>query len=254
MHRAAKACWFPALPRRRGRPWLARRAAAAVVLTVTGWAGAACTAGMPGPGAAGHGIPPVTVLMHGADNGNGDIFIAPMGAGGYASGPEILTTAGKVVWFHAVPAGEFATDFRTQTYQGRPVLTWFQGSGLSGTDYIYNDRYQRIAEVSAGNGYLTDFHEFLITPWNTALILADAFGTANLTSIGGPADQKVFDGIVQEIDIRTGKVLFQWNSAGHVPYRDSHKPLPPSAAIPWDWFHINAVHLDTDGNLLINSR
>jgi hypothetical protein len=28
--------------------------------------------------------------------------------------------------------------------------------------------------------------------------------------------------------------------------------LPRAAA--WDWFHINAVHLDTDGNLLINSR
>jgi hypothetical protein len=193
------------------------------------------------------------VLKQGADNGNGDIFIAPMG-GGYASGPEIITNTGKVVWFHAVPAGETATDFRTQTYQGSPVLTWFQGRGLSGTDYIYNDRYQRIAEVRAGNGYFTDFHEFLITPWNTALILADTIGTANLTAIGGPADQKVFDGIVQEIDIRTGQVLFQWNSADHVPYRDSHQPLPGSAADPWDWFHINAVHLDTDGNLLIDSR
>jgi hypothetical protein len=82
------------------------------------------------------------VLTQGATNGNGDIFIAPMGGGGYASGPEILTTAGRVVWFHAVSAGDFATDFRTQTYRGRPVLTWFQGRGLSGTDYIYNDRYQ----------------------------------------------------------------------------------------------------------------
>ncbi len=49
-------------------------------------------------------------------------------------------------------------------------------------------------------------------------------------------------------------MLFQWNSADHVPYRDSHNPRPASAATPWDWFHINAVHLDTDGNLLINSR
>ncbi len=24
--------------------------------------------------------------------------------------------------------------------------------------------------------------------------------------------------------------------------------------MPWDWFHINAVHLDTDGNLLIDAR
>ena len=231
-----------------------RRIAAVAVLAVTAWAGAGCSAGMPGPVLGGHGTPRVTVLQRGADNGNGDIFIAVQGGGGYASGPEILTTTGRVIWFHAVPAGELATDFRTQTYQGRPVLTWFQGRGLSGTDYIYNDRYQQIAAVRAGNGYLTDFHEFLITPWNTALILADTIGTANLTSIGGPPDQKVFDGVVQEIDIKTGQVLFQWNSAGHVPYRDSHEPLPGSAAMPWDWFHINAVHLDTDGNLLINSR
>jgi outer membrane protein assembly factor BamB len=221
---------------------------------VTALATTGCAAATSGPGASGHGPAPVTVLTQAAGNGNGDIFIAPQGGGGYPSGPEILTDTGTVIWFHALPAGETATDFRTQTYQGRPVLTWFQGSGLSGTDYIYNDRYRQIAEVRAGNGYLTDFHEFLITPWNTALILADTFGTANLTSMGGPADQKVFDGIVQEIDIRTGKVLFQWNSADHVPYRDSHEPLPGSAAMPWDWFHINAVHLDTDGNLLINSR
>ena len=194
------------------------------------------------------------MLAQRAGSGNGDIFIAPQGGGAYADGPEILTSSGKVVWSHAVPVGETATDFRAQTYQGRPVLTWFQGSGLSGTDYIYNDRYRQIAHVRAANGDLTDFHEFLITPWNTALILADTFGTANLSSIGGPANQKVFDGIVQEIDIATGKVLFQWDSADHVPYRDSHKPLPASVASPWDWFHINAVHLDTDGNLLINSR
>ena len=211
-----------------------------------------CASGGPA-GPAGTGAPPVKVLTHGADNGNGDIFIAPSG-GGYPNGPEIITNTGKVVWFHALPSGEGATDFRTQTYLGKPVLTWFQGGGQGGTDYIYNDRYQQIATVRAGNGDATDFHEFLITPWNTALILADTTATANLTSIGGPADQQVIDGIVQEIDISTGKVLFQWDSAGHVPYRDSHVPVPSSANMPWDWFHINAVHLDTDGNLLVDSR
>jgi hypothetical protein len=232
-----------------------------VISVAIALAGSACSTPTSGAIAACHGTssgaadraPPVTVLTQAADGGNGDIFITPEGCG-YVGGPEIVSDTGKVIWFHAVPAGEFATDFRTQIYEGRPVLTWFQGKGLSGTDYIYNDRYQQIAEIRAGHGDFTDFHEFLITPWNTALILADSIGTANLTSIGGPADQKVFDGIVEEIDIRTGKVLFQWNSADHVPYRDSHQPLPGSAARPWDWFHINAVHLDTDGNLLIDSR
>jgi Arylsulfotransferase (ASST) len=236
-------------------------AAAVVVGVAIALAGSACSTATAGPAAASHApssaatdrAPPVTVLKQGADNSNGDIFIAPQGIG-----PEIISTTGQVIWSHLVPLGEVATDFRTQIYQGRPVLTWWQGTGFgglsSGTDYIYDDRYQQIAEVHAGNGHSADGHEFLITPWNTALILAFTTATANLTSMGGPADQAVIDGVVQEIDIGTGKVLFQWNSAGHVPYRDSHNPLPGSPAIPWDWFHINAVHLDTDGNLLISSR
>ncbi|MBV9606165.1 MAG: arylsulfotransferase family protein [Solirubrobacterales bacterium] len=203
--------------------------------------------------------PPVTILTSSPGGGRGDIFITPTGdSSTYANGPEILTRDGRIVWFHAIPSGQTAADFRTQTYQGRPVLTFWQGTGLgglaSGTDYIYNDRYQPIATVQAGNGLSADGHEFLITPQNTALILAYTTATADLTSIGGPADQTVIDGVVQEIDIRTGKVLFQWNSADHVPYSQSEQPLPASASTPWDWFHINAVHLDTDGNLLIDAR
>jgi hypothetical protein len=203
--------------------------------------------------------PPVTILTNGASRRDGDLFISPYSTGtSYASGPEILSPRGKVIWFKAVPAGEEAADFRTQTYDGRPVLTWWQGTGLgalsTGTDYIYNDHYQQIAQVNAGNGYSADGHEFLITPWNTALILSYTTATANLTSIGGPADQTVIDGIVQEIDIKTGRVLFQWNSADHVPYSQSEQPLPASASTPWDWFHVNAVHLTRDGNLLIDAR
>jgi hypothetical protein len=195
---------------------------------------------------------PVTVLTKGADNGNGDIFLAPSG-GQYGTGPEIVSITGKVLWFRRLPAGTFATDFRTQTYLRKPVLTWFQSTSTGGEDVIYNDRYQQIATVRPANGYAPDFHEFLITPWNTALILADEPGTADLTSLGLSPHQPVVDGVVQEIDIKTGKLLFQWVSSDHVPYSDSHAPMGQPGQ-PWDWFHINAVHLDTDGNLLISSR
>jgi hypothetical protein len=240
--------------RRRRRPVIA---ASAVALAAAGPAliAAGPAAATPAPTAP----PPVTILTGSASKADGDIFISPFGdQSTYANGPEILSPDGKVLWFHAVPAGEEASDFRAQTYRGKPVLTWWQGTGLgglsNGVDYIYNDRYQQIAEVKAGNGYSADGHEFLITPWNTALILIYTTATANLTSIGGPADQTVIDGIVQEIDIKTGKVLFQWNSADHVPYGESEQPLPASASTPWDWFHINAVHLAWDGSLLIDAR
>jgi hypothetical protein len=248
-----------AATRRAARPWrrLARTAAVlsgvlSAALAIAATTGAAATTTPTSP-------PPITILTQGANNSNGDIFIAPTGdQSTYGNGPEIIDNHGNVIWFHPVPAGQEASDFRTQTYDGQPVLTWWQGTGLgglsSGTDYIYNDHYQQIATVNAGNGLSADGHEFLITPWNTALILAYTTATANLTSIGGPADQTVIDGVVQEINIRTGQVLFQWNSEDHVPYSASESPLPASASTPWDWFHINAVHLAWNGSLLIDAR
>jgi hypothetical protein len=204
--------------------------------------------------------PPVSILTSSPFVAQGgDFFISPFGdTSTYANGPEIVNSQGDVVWFQPVPAGEEASDFRVQTYNGQPVLTWWQGTGLgglaSGTDYIYNDHYQQIATVNAGNGLSADGHEFLITPWNTALILSYTTATANLTSIGGPADQTVINGVVQEIDIATGRVLFQWNSEDHVPFSQSEQPLPASPSTPWDWFHINAVKVDTNGSLLIDAR
>jgi hypothetical protein len=205
-------------------------------------------------------LPPVTVLTDNSGDKGGDIFISPFGdSSTYQNGAEILSPDGKkVLWSHAAPAGEEDSDFRTQAYDGQQVLTFWEGTGLggvaSGTDYIYNSHYQQIAAIKAGNGYNADGHEFLITPWNTALILSYSTGTANLTSIGGPASQTVINGSVQEINIRTGKVLFQWNSEDHVPYSESEQPLPASASSPWDWFHINAVKVNTDGTFLVDSR
>ena len=231
--------------------WLGAAAAAVVAVTLIPGVAQAD----PAPTAP----PPVTVLTSHTDAANGAIFISPFGnTADYANGPEIINSAGQPIWFHPVPAGQEASDFRTQTYRGQPVLTWWQGTGLgglaSGTDYIYDRHYHQIAEVHAGNGYTADGHEFLITPWNTALILVYTTATADLTSIGGPANQTVVDGIVQEIDIPTGKVLLQWNSQDHVPFSESEQPLPASPTTPWDWFHINAVHVDTDGNLLVDAR
>jgi len=243
--------------RRALRRWRAIAPGAATILAGT-TAAALLTAG-PAAAANPTAPPPVTVLTQNANLGRGDIFITPTGdTNTYANGPEILDRRGNVVWFDPIAPGLTAADFRTQTYDGKPVLTWWQGTGLgglsTGTDYIYNEQYRQIATVNAGNGLSADGHEFLITPQNTALILSYTTATANLTSIGGPANQTVINGVVQEIDIATGRVLFQWNSADHVPYSQSEQPLPASASTPWDWFHINAVHLDSDGNLLIDAR
>jgi hypothetical protein len=62
----------------------------------------------------------------------------------------------------------------------------------------------------------------------------------------------VLDGVVQEIDIRTGLLLFQWDSLDHVPLSASY--VAPDKHKPYDYFHINSVQTDRDGNLIISSR
>ena len=114
----------PSIPRRKARRRLraltAAVATAAVAALGTGGA-LASSAAADTPTAP----PPVTVLTHGSNIGKGDFFVSPFGGTAtYANGPEILDQDGNVVWFHPVPAGQSAADFRTQTYKGRPVLTW----------------------------------------------------------------------------------------------------------------------------------
>src|SRR5262249_20244390 len=62
----------------------------------------------------------------------------------------------------------------------------------------------------------------------------------------------VVDGIVQEIDIKTGLLLFEWHSLDHVPLTDSY--VPARSGPQWDYFHINGIDEDRDGNLIVSSR
>ena len=142
-----------------------------------------------------------------------------------------------------------------QRYRGQPVLTWWQGQSHTGAghgegvDYIVDRSYRLIATVNAGDGLLADTHEFRLTPEGTALILVYHAVPYDLSAVGGPAAGSVFDGIVQEIDIATGAVLFEWHSLDHVGLDESHAPVPAAATTTYDYFHINAVSVDEDGDL-----
>ena len=188
----------------------------------------------------------------------GDVFVAPQ-YGPVQDGPEILGPYGGLIWFQRLTGDDSASDFRVQSYLGKPVLTWWQGyvdAGIGvGEDVIYSSSYQQIAAVHAANGLSADLHEFEITPQNTALITAYYPVYWDASSVHGSTRQVVLDTVVQEIDIPTGLVLFQWDSLDHVPLSDSHEPLPKaSTRNPYDYFHINSIDPDWDGNLVISAR
>jgi hypothetical protein len=156
-------------------------------------------------------------------------------------------------------SGDTSTsDLRVQEYRGKPVLTWWQGyvsDGVGiGEGVIDNTSYEQVATVKAGNGLSTDLHEFQLTPRNTALVTAYYPVYFDASSVLGGRHRLVWDSVVQEIDIPTGLVLFQWDSLDHVPLSDSYDRMPRPRSAPFDYLHVNSVEPDLDGNLLISGR
>jgi hypothetical protein len=203
--------------------------------------------------------PRVTVTAQSPLVAAGEEFVAPYTGPGQA-GPMILDPGGGLVWFKPLPTYTFATNFRVQQYLGAPVLTWWQGDisvhgyGL-GEGVIFNRSYEEVAHVRAGNGLQADLHEFQLTPQGTALITAYEPILCDLSANGGVADGGVTDGLVQEIDVKTGLVMFQWSSLDHVALDESYaRSTYASAHSPWDYFHINSINVDRDGSLLISAR
>ncbi len=199
--------------------------------------------------------PVVTVSTPDADASSGDVFVDA--SGGAENGPMILDSQGRLVWFEPVPTGTSAEDVNEQSYQGQPVLTWWQGQVASGyglgDDLIVDSSYQTVATVHAGEGYQADLHEFQITPQGTALVTVYQPAEADLTSIGGPENGTVLDSIVQEVDIKTGRVLWEWHALGHVPLRASQTGKP-AAGTEYDYFHINSIQQLPNGNVLVSAR
>jgi hypothetical protein len=198
----------------------------------------------------------VTVNSH--DTAPGYIFLAPQ-AGPVSDGPMVLDSHAHLIWYKPLPRNELASDVRVQTYEGKPVLTWWQGSWNAGVgrgeDVIDNQAYQQIKVVKAANGMDADLHEFQITRnGQDALITAYYPVYWNESSVHGRKRGIVFDSVVQEIDIATGLVLFQWDSLDHVPLTDSTGPPPKNPGHPYNYFHINSVTQDDDGNVLISGR
>lgn len=151
---------------------------------------------------------------------------------------------------------ELDSDFNAQSYDGNPVLTWWQGRLEAahgyGTGEIADNTHRTIKTIRVGNGLQADLHELALTSAGTALITAYETTTGDLSSQGGPRNGKLFVGHAQEIELQTGKVIFDWDCAKFVPISESHELVNPKGT--YDYFHINSVAETDDGNLLISGR
>ncbi len=205
--------------------------------------------------------PPVIAIMTpDAGTTKGHILLAPFNfptkpPSTLASGPLIVDRSGQPLWFRPL-TGRTAMDVRVQRYRGRPVLTWWEGTvfgGYGGSFVIVDGAYQPVARVRAGNGYKADLHEIVLTSRNTAVVSIYNEIRTDLSGVGGATDARLVEGVVQEIDVASGRVLFEWHSFDHVAPEESYE-LGLTMDGNVDYFHLNSIGVDADEHLIVSAR
>ncbi|KPM40235.1 hypothetical protein AK830_g6328 [Neonectria ditissima] len=206
-----------------------------------------------------------------SDISPGFIFVTPYpGREAAAVLPEqragyILRDNGDLVWSSLGYLSGFVANLQVARYQGQPVLQAFQGTidprhGRGhGTLQILDDHYRPVAQIQSLTNKIPSIHELRIVDGKTALVEIYDPVSYDLTPYGGSEDQTwIVDSILQEIDIETGELIFEVHSLDIVSPADSLAPLPVGAALnapdAWDYFHLNSIDKDDEGNYLISSR
>lgn len=212
-------------------------------------------------------LAPQVVIDRPASGPLGGLVVTDSHRGASQSGPLIVDQTGRIIWFEPMAASpsapQCAFNVRVQSLAGRPVLSWFQGVvvGGHGVGYgqgvyqVVDTRYAPVARIAAQNGYQADLHEFLLTPEGTALFTCYGRALTHVRRGGASFAVTYLFGVVQEVDIATGKLLFEWRSDHHIPLSDSYRRPVLRPGWLWDYLHVNSITIDpSDGNLIISGR
>ncbi|KAI9833769.1 MAG: hypothetical protein M1819_003502 [Sarea resinae] len=198
----------------------------------------------------------------------GYIFIAPYELEN--PGPYIYDNNGDLVWSGwGVSGAANVHGIHVCDYRGANHLCFFQGNQQKGYarghGVIMDNHYRIVNSVQAGGGVPpSDMHEFnLANGGETALMTVYRQRQYDLSAFGVKSGLGwIMESIFQEVNVTTSEVIFEWRSLDHVDPSDSYT-LPGSTdtsgdglgkGTPWDYFHINSIDKNADGDYLISSR
>lgn len=187
------------------------------------------------------------------------------------TGALMADNDGNPIWFRPLSnASLMNADFRVQLLYGNPVLTFWQGTIATppaytnlpagaaepgACFYIVDNHYNVIKTISAFNGFTSDEHEFLITPQNTALFFGTKVVPMDLTPYGGPKYGAIHDFSIQEVDLKTNRLIFFWDAMEHIPLTSTHMPASSATETSnvWDPYHLNSLGLISGSNDILFS-
>lgn len=77
----------------------------------------------------------------------------------------------------------------------------------------------------------------------------------DLGEVGQEKEGPVWDCMIQEVDIETGDLLFEWRAMMYYPLGASFKEYDEGHdGSGWDYIHMNSIDKDSKGNYLVSSR
>jgi hypothetical protein len=118
---------------------------------------------------------------------------------------------------------------------------------------MYDSSFNQVGSYHAGNGYITDVHEFQIFPDGHSYILGLDYETVDMTVYDSTYNPNatVAGAILQELD-KDQNVIFEWRSWDYIDITEALHQIMWSSFI--DYVHANSVEEDADGNILLSCR
>ncbi|KAJ0423559.1 ASST-domain-containing protein [Aspergillus carlsbadensis] len=191
---------------------------------------------------------------------SGYTFLSPRGDSVANPGPMIFDADGELVWLKH--NWETTHDFKVQRFQGEEFLTYWEGEQVEGRGYgswyMVDSTYTIRYVINPVGSYGGDLHDFQITSDGTALVTIYDPIVTDLRSVGGPELGWIYDCLFQEFNMATEELIFEWRASDKFPINSTYETLSGNTGnkrdSAFDFFHINSVDKDDQGNYIISSR
>jgi Arylsulfotransferase (ASST)/Concanavalin A-like lectin/glucanases superfamily/Carbohydrate binding domain len=176
------------------------------------------------------------------------IFIDNRGGGGKPYN-VIFDNGGSPLWYMRMP-----DERRDMKVQHNGVLTMLArdqgGNHFNG----FNTNYQPIAQYWTTNGYTGDEHELQVLADGTYLLIGLRDNTVDMSRYvtGGSITATVTEQVIQQFT-PAGDLIFQWRAWDHLNVLDQQQFINLLGG-SFDFPHMNAIEIDTDGHILLSAR
>lgn len=129
---------------------------------------------------------------------------------------------------------------------------------------VLDDTFTTKTSIHSSSGVANfDEHEFNVLPDGSSLFTLYNPEHSDLSAYNITGGQGwIMNNFFQRLEIGTNRLLFEWSALDHVQPNETFV-LPDSTEVsgdgfgsttPWDYFHINSVDMNADGDYLVSAR